>query len=189
LRELLLNYGGGFVVELVGAVFVGSEADDHDRGVGGIDFAIGGIGREVCGEIGAGGDDGGFDVASGAIDVAGEIELDGYGGCSEAAGGSHFGDAGDVAELAFERSGDGGSHDLGASTRQTGADRNGGKVHLRERRDGEYLEGDGAGDSDGHGEQSGGDRPMDEGRGDVHERPAGCGSVPECGALEPREKR
>src|SRR5208283_869216 len=101
LRELLLNYGGGFVVELVGAVFVGSEADDHDRGVGGIDFAIGGIGREVCGEIGAGGVDGGFDVASGAIDVAGEIELDGYGGCSEAAGGSHFGDAGDVAELAF----------------------------------------------------------------------------------------
>ena len=73
----MLDDGGGFVVKLVGAVFVGGEAYDHDRGIGGIDFAVGGICREICGEIGAGGIDGGFDVAGGAVDVAGEIELDG----------------------------------------------------------------------------------------------------------------
>ncbi len=55
LRELLLNDGGGFVVELVGAVFIRGEAEDHDGRIGGIDLAIGGIGGEIGGQIGAGG--------------------------------------------------------------------------------------------------------------------------------------
>ena len=169
LREFLLDDGGGFVVELVGAIFVGGEAEDHDGRVGGIDFAIGGIRREIGGEIGASGIDGGFDVARGAVDVAGEIELDGDGGGAEAAGGGHLGDAGDVAELALERSGHGRGHDFGAGAGEAGVDGDGGEIHLRQRRNGKNGEGDGAGDGDGDGEQRGGHRAMDEWSGDVHE--------------------
>src|SRR6267143_926453 len=86
---------------------------------------------EFCREISACGIDGGFDVTRGAVDVAGEIELNGDGRCSEAAGRGHLGDAGDVAELAFERSGDGGGHDFRAGAGEAGIDGDGGEVDLR----------------------------------------------------------
>ena len=79
LGELLLDDGGGCVEEPGGAVFIGGEAEDHDGRIGGIDFAVGGVRREIRGEIGACGIDGGFDIAGGAVDIAGEIELDGDG--------------------------------------------------------------------------------------------------------------
>src|SRR5580700_3049983 len=151
LRKFLLDDGGSFVVHSVRTVFAGGEADDHDGRIGGIYFAIGGIRGQIGGEVGARGIDGGFDVASGAVDVAAEIELNGYGSGAEAASRSHLRDAGDVAELAFERSGDGGSHDFGAGSGKAGVYRDGGEVHLGERRDGQNFESDGAGDGDGHG--------------------------------------
>src|SRR5580704_1421239 len=189
LGEFLLDDGGGLVIKPGRPVFVRSEAEDHDRGIGGIDFAVGGIRGEIGGEIGAGGIDGGFDVTRRAVDVAREIELNSDGSCSEATAGGHLGDACDVAELAFERSGDGRGHDFGAGAGETGVDGDSGEVHLRQRRDGEDVEGDGAGDGDRDGEKGGGHRAMDEWGGDVHERPAGCGSVPVFGGLDLRVKR
>ena len=118
LRKLLHDDGGSRVVHAFGAVFIGGEAEDHDGRVGGIHFAIGGIGREVRGQISSRGIDGGLDVARRAIDVATEIELNGDGGAAEGAGGSHLRDAGNVAELALERSGDGGGHNFGAASGQ-----------------------------------------------------------------------
>src|SRR5260221_12125087 len=105
LGELLLDDGGSFVVELVWAVFFGGKAQDHDGRVGRIDFAVGGIRWEIGGAVGWWGGDWGFGVGGGAVDIAGEIKLDGDGGCAEAAAGGHLRDTGDVTELAFERSG------------------------------------------------------------------------------------
>ncbi len=130
LGEFLLDDGGSFVVELVWAVFFGGEAKDHDWRVGRIDFAVGGIRWEIGGEIGASGIDGGFDVARGAVDIAGEIKLDGDGGCAEAAAGGHLRDTGDVTELAFERSGDRGGHDFCAGAGEAAVDGDGGEIHL-----------------------------------------------------------
>jgi hypothetical protein len=76
LRELLLDDGGGFVVQLVGAVLVRGQAEDHDRRIGGIDLAIGRIAGQVGGQIGARRVDGGLDVARRAVDVAAQVELD-----------------------------------------------------------------------------------------------------------------
>ena len=173
LGELLLDDGGGRVVHLVGGVLVRGEPEDHDGRVGGVPLAVGGIAGEVGGQVGACGVDGGLDVAGGAVDVAAEVELDGDVGGAEAARGGHLGDAGDVAELALQRRGDGGGHDLGAGARQAGVDRDGGEVDLRQRRDRQQVEADGAGDGDRDGEQRRGDGAVDEWGGDVHSRPGG----------------
>ncbi len=53
----------------------------------------------------------------------------------ERAGGSHFVEAGDMAELAFQRRGDGGSHDGGAGAGQCGLNADGREIHLRQRGD------------------------------------------------------
>ena len=77
LRELLLQDGGGKVVELRHRVLVRGEADDHDRRIGGIHLAVGGIGRQVGRQIGPRRVDGGLHVAGGAVDVAAQVELHG----------------------------------------------------------------------------------------------------------------
>ena len=84
LRQLLLHDGGGFVIQLIGTVFVRCEAEDHDRRIGGIDLAIGRIGRQVGGQIGSRRIDGGLHIARRAINVAAEVELNGDRMCCRA---------------------------------------------------------------------------------------------------------
>ena len=75
LRELLRQDGGGQVIDLGHVVLVRRERQDHDGRVGGIDFAIRRIRRQVGGQIGARRIDGGLHVARCAVDVAAQIEL------------------------------------------------------------------------------------------------------------------
>ena len=183
LRKLLHDDGGSDVIHFFGTVLIGGEAEDHDGRVGGIDFAIGGIGRQVGGQIRARGVDGGFDVARGAVDIATEIELNGDGGAAERAGGGHLRDAGNVAELALERSGDGRGHNFGAASGQTGTDGDGGEINFGQRRNRQHLECNCPGKRNRDGEQRGRDRAVNERRGDVHAGPGasalgvpgGCG--------------
>ncbi len=53
------------------------------------------------------------------------------------------------AELALERGGDRGRHDVRAGAGQGGTHADGREIDLRERRDGQHRERDGAGDRDG----------------------------------------
>ena len=89
--------------------------------VGRIDFTIRWVPRQVRGQISAGGIDGRFDVARGAIDVAAQIELNGNVGAAQRTGRGHFRDARNVSELAFQGSRDRRGHDLGAGARQSEA--------------------------------------------------------------------
>ena len=84
LRQLLLDDGGGFVIQFVGTVFVRGKAEDHDRRIGGIDLAIGRIARQVGGQIGSRRIDGGLHIARRAIDVAAEVKLNGDRMCCRA---------------------------------------------------------------------------------------------------------
>ena len=83
LRELLLHDCRSFVVQLARVVFVRSQPENHDRRIRRIHFAIGGIGGQIRGQIGAGGIDRRLNVARRAIDVTAQIELDGDSGGAE----------------------------------------------------------------------------------------------------------
>ncbi len=76
-------------------------------------------------------------------------------------------DAGDAAELPFQRSGHGGSHGFRAGTRKAGADCNGREINLRKRGDGEKTESDDARKKDGHGDQRSRDGTLDKGSGEI----------------------
>ena len=80
LRDLLREDGVGGVVHLRQRDGVGGEREDEDGRVGRIDLAIGGVRREVRGQLRAGGVDGGLHIARGAVDVAVEVELHGDAG-------------------------------------------------------------------------------------------------------------
>ena len=105
LQQPLLNDGGGRIVELPAVMHVRRERQDHDWRVGGVDFAVGWIVRQIGGQIGAGGIDGRLHVARRPVDAAAQVKLQGDAGGAEIAGGGHFSHTGDVAELAFQWSG------------------------------------------------------------------------------------
>jgi hypothetical protein len=79
----------------------------------------------------------------------------------------HLRHAGDLRDLPLERLGDRGRHRVGRRAGQAGADRNGGEVDLRQRRDRQQRIGDDACEQDRHHDQSGGDRMADERAGDA----------------------
>ena len=87
------------------------------------------------------------------------------------AGRRHLGDPGDAAELALERRRHRRGHRLRAGAGQAGGDLNRRKLHLRQRRDRQERVAERAGQREGDGEQRRADRPVDEGRGDVHAPP------------------
>ena len=84
LRQLLLNDRRSFIVKFVWAVLVRGKTDDHDRRIGGVDLAISWIGRKICRKIRLRSIDRCFHIASGAVDVAAQIELNRYRGCTQA---------------------------------------------------------------------------------------------------------
>src|SRR5260370_6661171 len=119
------------------------------------------------GKVGGSGIDGGLNVGRGRVDVAIEIELESNARGAEPARGSHLRDAGNAAELALERSGDGGGHGLRARAGQTGAHANGWEIDARERRDRQETKRDNTGKKNSNGDQRRGDGTSNEGRGKV----------------------
>ena len=113
LRQPLRQDGVGGVVDLRGGQRGRGQRDLHDRRVGGIEFAVVRPRRQVRRQVDGGGVDRGLHVVGGAVDVAVDIELDDDRGVADRRGRGEFGDAGDFAEPALERGGDGGGHGFG----------------------------------------------------------------------------
>jgi hypothetical protein len=82
---------------------------------------------------------------------------------ADGAGRSHFGDIGDLTEVAFERGRYRRGDHLRGSAGQLGPHRNGRKIHLGQGRDRQFEEGKRAGCRDPEGQQDGRDGPSDEG--------------------------
>ena len=122
LRQLLRDDGGSFVINFIGPVLVGGEAENHDRRICGIDLAIGWIARQVGGQIGSRRIDGGLHIARRAINVAAEVELNGDRCASECAGGGHLRHTCNMTELPLQGRGDGRRHNVGTATRQACTD-------------------------------------------------------------------
>ena len=80
----------------------------------------------------------------------------------------HRGQAGDLAELAFQRGGDQGLDGFRAGAGELGDHLDGREIDLRQRRDRQGAIAERAGQQDGERQQPGGDRAGDEGGGDVH---------------------
>jgi hypothetical protein len=108
LRQPLRQDVARGVVHLALRHRLGGQRQNEDRRIGRIDLAVGRIAGKVGGEIGSGGVDGGLDVACGAVDVAGDVELQRDARLPDPALRGHFGHVGDLAEVAFERLGDAG---------------------------------------------------------------------------------
>ncbi len=168
LRELLLEDGGGKIVELCHLVFVGGEADDHDGRISRIDLTIGRVGWQIRRQIGTRGINGRLHVSRRTVDVAAEIELHGHVGRAERTRRSHLSDACDVAELAFERRGDRSRHNLRARAGQSGGNADGREIHLRQRGYRQHHERDCSGNGDSNGEQRSAHGPPDEWGRKVH---------------------
>ena len=75
LRQALLNDRGRGVVKLASVVNIRSERENHDRRVGGIDFALGRVARQVGRQISARGVDRRLHVARRAVNVPVQIKL------------------------------------------------------------------------------------------------------------------
>ena len=75
LGEFLLEHGRRGVVELALAQGARGQRQDHDRGIGGVDLAIGRVAPQAGRQVGPRGVDRGLDIARGAIDVAVQAEL------------------------------------------------------------------------------------------------------------------
>ena len=168
LRQPLLEHVAGGVVHLALAERLGGHRQDQDRRIGRVDLAVGRIAFQVRRQVGTRGDDGGLDVARGAVDVAVELELQRDARLADAALRGHLGDAGDLAEMAFQRAGDAGRHRLRARAGQLRADRDGREIDLRQRRHRQFQERQRAGECDAQRQQRRRHRPGDEWRGNIH---------------------
>jgi hypothetical protein len=181
LRQPLLQHVGGDVVHLPRGAGGRGHRQHHDRRVGGVDLAIGRIGAQAGGRVGAGGVDRRLHVARRAVDVAVEAELQLNAGRAERTRRGHLVDVGDLPEMALERRGDRTRHRVGARARHARRHRDVGKVDLRQRRNRQLGEGEQPGERDADGQQRGGDRPTDEQLGEavVHGASAGNGPTDE----------
>jgi hypothetical protein len=72
-------------------------------------------------------------IACSGINVAIQVKLQGDARGAEEAGGGHFVEPGNAAELAFEGGGHGGGHDVRAGARQRRLHLKGGILHLWQR--------------------------------------------------------
>ncbi len=76
LREPLLENIAGQIIHLTARLRLRRQREDKDRRVGGIDLAIGRIGRQVGRQVGARRVDRRLHVARGTVDVAINVELE-----------------------------------------------------------------------------------------------------------------
>ena len=144
-RHLLGEDDVGVVVDLIERQGVGTEREDHDRRVGRVDLAQGRLGRQVAGELAAGGVDRRLDLLEVVAELLRKLELQGDAGRPVGARRGHLGDAGDQRELTLERGGDIRRHGLGAGAREVRADLDGGVVDVRQ---GGHRQADEADDAD-----------------------------------------
>ena len=121
---------------------VGGERERHDGRVGGVDLAVDGRIGQVGGQEGVGGVDGGLHFLLGHVDVFVEVELEGDDGAAAGADGGHLLQAGHLAELAFQRRGDGRGHDIGSGAGIEGEDLDDGVVHFGQGGDRQLQVGD-----------------------------------------------
>jgi hypothetical protein len=103
LTEFLLQDRGRKIVDLPGRQRLGGQRQDHDRRVSRVDLAICGVCLERGGQIGARRIDGSLHIASGAVDVAVQPELQGDARRSDGARRRHFVDIGDRAQMTLKR--------------------------------------------------------------------------------------
>ncbi len=177
LRELLLEDGRREVVHPRPLNGVRGQADQHDRGVGGIHLPIAGIVREVRGELAARRVDRRLDVPPGRVDVSRQVELDRDRRRAEGALRRHLRDPRDPPELPLERRRDRRGHRLGARAGQVRRNRDRRELHLGERRHREEEVRDAARERERDGQEARADRPADERSREAHRPPAGAGSA------------
>src|SRR5207302_1215302 len=162
--------GIGSIVELRGRDIVRNQREHPDRRISRISFSICGLAGKIGGKLAASRVDGGLNVAGGGVDIAIQIKLKSDARVAEAARGSHLRDAGDAAELALERSGDGRGHGLRARSGQAGSDANRREIDLRQRRNGQESKRNGSGKKNRKGDQRRGHGPSYKGRGKVRRK-------------------
>ena len=167
LCQFLRQDGIGGVINQRGRNIVGGQREHQDRRVGWINLAIVWLAGHVRRELAASRVDGSLNVARCGVDVTIEIELQSDAGVAKAARRSHLRDTSDAAKLAFKGSGNRGRHGFGTCSGQTRSDRDGRKIHLRERRHGQEPERNDAGKQNREGDQRRGHGPSDKGRGEI----------------------
>ena len=139
---------------------VSEVSDEREDGrVGRVDLGVDGRVGQVLREVGVGGVDGGLHVLLGDVDGLGERELERDDGAATGGDGGHLLQAGDLAELALERTGDGLRHDVGAGAGIVGLDLDDRVVDLRQRGDRQLQLRDEARKQNGHHQERGGHRP------------------------------
>jgi hypothetical protein len=168
LRKLLLQNRGRRVVHLAFGHSGRRERENQNRRIRRIDFAVIGIARQIGGQLAARSIDRRLHVARSAVDVTVQIELHDDRARTERAGRSHLGHAGDASELTLERRGHRGGHRLRGRARQRRGHADRRKIHLRQRRHRQQTECCRTGKRESQRQQRGGDRPVDEGRGQIH---------------------
>ena len=139
---------------------VRGQRERHDGRVGGVHLAVDRRVGQVLGQEGVAGVDGGLHILLGDVDGLVEGELQRDDGAAAGGGGGHLGEAGDLAELALQRAGDGAGHDLRAGAGVEGLDLDDGVIDLRQRRDRQLQIGDDARKQNGHHQERGGHRPQ-----------------------------
>src|SRR6266568_1513570 len=189
LGNFLREDGGSGVVHLAAVERVGGEREDHDRRVGRIDLAVGGIAPQAGRQLAARGVDRSLHVARSAVDVAVEIELQRDARVAERRGRGDLGDAGDAAERALERHRNGRRHHLGTGARKLRLHRDRRIVHLRQRRDRKQTEGRGTGERHAGRQERRRDRTPDGRFGEIHGRPFSTGFTLAPAAPRPVTRR
>ena len=129
---------------------VGGQRERHDRLIGGIHLAVDRRVGQAGGQEALRGVDAGLHFLLGNVDVFGQIELENDDRSALRAGGGHLVQAGHLAELPFQRSGDGGGHHVRAGAGIERDHLDDGIVHLRQRGDGQLFVGDKAREQNGH---------------------------------------
>ncbi len=168
LGEPLLEDIAGEIIHLTARLGLRRHGENKDRRVGGIYLAIGRIGGQVRRQIGARCVDRRLDVARGAVDVATDVELEDNAGLPEGACRGHFGDMGDLAEVALERFCQAGCHGIRARAGKLRLHQDRWKIDLRKRRDRQLQKRKAPGKRNPQGEERGRHRTRDERRGEVH---------------------
>ncbi len=166
--DLLRHDSVGEIVDRGPRQRVRGHRQQQDRRVGRVDLAVARRVGKVLRQLAGSRVDGGLHILGGGVDIAVEIELQDHIHAAQAGRGQHLRHAGNLRELAFERRGHRGRHGLRIGAGQAGIDLDGGEIDLRQLGDGQQRKGDHAGQQDRRHQQGGGDRPLDEGFGDIH---------------------
>ena len=168
LRQFLRDDGRGRIVHLPARQRFRSQRQDHHRCIGGIDLAIGRVGRQAGRQVGARRLDCRLYIARRAVNLATQFKLQGDIGAAQRGLRSDLGDAGNAPQRALQWRGHRRRHHLRAGARQAGRYRDGRKIHLRQRRHRQLLERHRTGQGNADGQQGGRHRTAYEQLGKTH---------------------